>query len=54
MYLSWRRGKLELILEEVNESGRPDAHAKYLSDDEFAQLRLYLKKLETILDAWNQ
>ena len=48
------KGKLELILEEVNESGRPDAHAKYLSEDEFAQLRLYLKKLETILDAWNQ
>ncbi len=48
------KGKLELILEEVNQSGRPDAHAKYLSDDEFAQLRLYLKKLETILDAWNQ
>ena len=48
------KGKLELMLEEVNASGRPDAHAKYLSDDEFAQLRLYLKKLETILDAWNQ
>ena len=48
------KGKLELILQEVNESGRPDAHAKYLSDDEFSQLRLYLRKLETILDAWNQ
>ena len=48
------KGKLVLILEEINESGRPDAHAKYLSDDEFAQLRLHLKKLETILDAWNQ
>ena len=48
------KGKLELILEEVNESGRPDAHAKYVSDDEFSQLRLYLKKLETILHAWNQ
>ena len=48
------KGKLLLILEEINESGRPDAHAKYLGDDEFAQLRLYLKKLETILDAWTQ
>lgn len=48
------KGKLLLILEEVNESGRPDAHAKYVSEDEFAQLRLYLKKLETILDAWTQ
>ena len=48
------KGKLELILQEVNESGRPDAHAKYLSHDEFTQLRLYLKKLETILDTWNQ
>ena len=48
------KDKLDLMLREVNDSGRPDAHAKYLSDDEFAQLRLYLKKLETILDAWNQ
>ena len=48
------KGKLELILEEVNDSGRPDAHAKYLSQDEFTQLRLYLKKLETILDGWNK
>ena len=48
------KGKLVLILEEVNESGRPDAHGKYVGDDDFAQLRLYLKKLETILDAWNR
>ena len=48
------RDKVKLILEEINASGRPDAHAKYLSEDEFTQLRLYLKKLETILDAWNQ
>ena len=48
------KDKVVLILSEINESGRPDAHAKYLSGDEFDQLRLYLKKLESILEAWNQ
>ena len=48
------KGKVGLILDEINESGRPDAHAKYVSEDEFAQLRLHLKKVETLLDSWNQ
>jgi hypothetical protein len=42
------------MLEEVNSSGRPDAHAKYVDKDEFAQLRLYFKKLEEILEDWSQ
>jgi AAA-like domain len=45
--------KLILMLEEINTIGRPDAHAKKLSEDDFAQLRLYFKKLEAVLDEWD-
>jgi hypothetical protein len=48
------KNKIEIMLEEVNSSGRPDAHAKYVDKDEFAQLRLYFKKLEEILEDWSQ
>lgn len=44
--------KLIVILKEINESGRPDAHAKSISDDDFNQLRLYFKKVETIIEEW--
>ena len=45
--------KLILMLEEINAVGRPDAHAKRLAEDDFAQLRLYLKKIEGLLHEWN-
>lgn len=48
------KNKIELMLEEINSSGRPDAHAKYVDNDEFDQLRLYFKKLERILEDWSQ
>jgi hypothetical protein len=48
------KSKLEVILDEVNSSGRPDAHAKYVQDDEFVQLRLYFKKLENVLEDWTR
>ena len=41
-----------VILNEINATGRPEAHAKYSSQDEFIQLRLYFKKIEPILDEW--
>ncbi|WP_350015502.1 ATP-binding protein [Rhodanobacter sp. IGA1.0] len=44
--------KLVVMLEEINEKGRPDAHAKSLSQDDFAQLRLYFSKLEALLIDW--
>jgi hypothetical protein len=47
------KNKLEVMLEEINASGRPDAHAKYIGNDEFAQIRLHFKKLESILDDWS-
>ncbi len=48
------KNKLEVMLEEISSFGRPDAHAKYVDKDEFAQLRLYFKKLEEILENWSQ
>ncbi len=48
------KGEIEIMLKQINDSGRPDAHAKYLNNDEFLQLRLYLKKMEAILDDWRQ
>ncbi|MBL0655897.1 ATP-binding protein [Aeromonas caviae] len=46
------KAKLVMMLEEINTSGRPDAHAKSISSDDFQQLRLYFKKLENIIDDW--
>ncbi|MBC3948260.1 hypothetical protein [Pseudomonas folii] len=42
--------KFIMMLEEINQFGRPDAHAKNLTKDEFTQLRLYFNKLDAILD----
>ena len=46
------KNKLEVILEDVNSCGRPDAHAKFVDKDEFTQLRLHFAKLEAILEDW--
>lgn len=48
------KSRLEMMLEDINSAGRPDAHAKYVDNDEFAQLRLHFKKLEGILEDWSQ
>lgn len=48
------QNRIELMLTEINACGRPDAHAKYVEDDEFTQLRLHFKKLEGILENWVQ
>lgn len=42
--------KFVLMLEEINTSGRPDAHAKLISDEDFTQLRLYFKKIDDLFD----
>jgi hypothetical protein len=42
--------KFTLMLEEINSTGRPEAHAKSISEDDFTQLRLYFKKIEEQLD----
>lgn len=42
--------KLTIMLDEINAVGRPDAHAKSISEDDFTQLRLYFKKLEEQFD----
>ena len=37
-----KKDKLLFVLKEINEIGRPDAHAKHVTDDDFQQLRLHL------------
>lgn len=44
--------KLLVMMDEINLYGRPDAHAKSIKGDDFAQLRLYFKKLEDIISDW--
>ncbi len=46
------KAKVLFLLEEINAKGRPDAHAKSISEDDFQELRLYFKKIETILNDW--
>ena len=48
------KSRMEFILGEINDCGRPDAHAKYVDQDEFIQLRLHFKKLERTLENWAQ
>ena len=49
-YSKTDKSKLTYMLDEINSIGRPDAHAKAISEDEFAQVRLYFKKIEAILE----
>ncbi|WP_339009265.1 hypothetical protein [Aeromonas popoffii] len=44
--------KLIVMLEDINNFGRPDAHAKSISSDDFQQLRIYFNKLECVIDDW--
>ncbi|EIU4421134.1 ATP-binding protein [Pseudomonas aeruginosa] len=46
------KARLIVMLEEINSIGRPDAHAKAISKDDFQQLRLHFKKLEDALVEW--
>lgn len=46
------KNKLIIMLEDINNFGRPDAHAKSISNDDFQQLRLYFNKLEIIINDW--
>lgn len=45
------KGKLLIILDEIN-ALRKDAHSNAISADDFTQLRLHFKKLESILSSW--
>ena len=44
--------KIILMLEEINQIGRPDAHAKNIDKNDFDQLRLYFNKLEKVTEEW--
>lgn len=46
------KGKLILMLDEINAIGRPEAHAKNIQQSDFEQMRLYFNRLESILNEW--
>ena len=46
------KNKFLVMMKDINECGRPDAHAKFVKEDDFEQLRLYFKKMESILSEW--
>jgi hypothetical protein len=50
--LEMDKDEARVLLNAVNRDGRPDAHAKAVDADTFAQLRLHFKKLEGILEEW--
>jgi hypothetical protein len=43
------KARLISALEDINRFGRPDAHAKAISNDDFMQLRLHFKKIEALV-----
>lgn len=43
------KDKLIGVLKDINDFGRPDAHAKKIKKDDFIQLRLHFNKLEEML-----
>jgi len=46
--------KLMFILEDINTIGRPDAHAKDITNDDFSQLRLHFQKVEPVIIEFNE
>ena len=47
-----QKNKVEVMLNDINEAGRSDAHAKEIEENDFQQLRLHFSKLEEILNSW--
>jgi hypothetical protein len=47
-----RKEKIINALRDINETGRPDCHAKGVDKDDFQQLRLHFKLLEEKLEGW--
>jgi hypothetical protein len=48
------KSKVTVILDELNVIGRPDAHAKLITNDEFTQIRLYLSAIEKVIHEWQK
>ena len=46
------KNKSVLMLQEINQYGRPDAHAKSIDNNQFQQLRIYFTQLEVVTDEW--
>lgn len=50
--LDMEKGKFSFIVDDINRLGRPDAHAKDIQPEDFEQLRLHFKRLESLLEQW--
>ena len=46
------KARILQLLQDINDIGRPDAHAKGIGSDDFAQLRLHYKRIEPIVEDW--
>ena len=47
------KGKAVHMLQDVNDIGRPDAHAKTLNKVDFDQLRIHFERLEAVISEWD-
>lgn len=52
--LEGRKDRISFVLREINDVGRPDAHAKFVSNKAFTQLRGYLTLMEDLLMDWTR
>ncbi|RXI36271.1 hypothetical protein CRU99_13545 [Malaciobacter mytili] len=46
------KNRILFLLDDINKYGRPDAHAKKISNDDFMQLRIHFNTLEKVLKNW--
>lgn len=47
------KDKFIMMLKEINTIGRPEAHAKEISNEDFTELRIYFNKIEPVLLDWD-
>ena len=46
------KNKLTVMMNDINDFGRPDAHAKEIKENDFQQLRIHFNKLEEITEGF--
>ncbi|MEI7752219.1 MAG: ATP-binding protein, partial [Candidatus Omnitrophota bacterium] len=46
------KDRAHVMLIDINQAGRSDCHAKGISEEDFLQIRLHFKKLESIMAPW--
>ncbi len=53
IFEGYEKNKITIVFDEINSKGRPDAHAKDITNNNFTQLRLHFDLLEEILKSWD-